>query len=295
LGTIFLAAGDYPIQMLNWEGGGGASVELYSSAGVKTAFDGETFTLVGGSAVPPKTGRNRVLGVAPWTLKEYTVVANVTEVLTAGRGLGGPGIQRGATATVPTIRYNDPSNANNGSHGADAAAFPNDAAGDNDAYGAFATTTLTLAAADAGIYTFMMYTDDDSRFRIMLGTTPQPLVGITVGDAFDSDGANGNDQFGTNSCCFDQFGHYNLAAGTYNIEAAFHEGAGGSGFFIYATQGDRNTFDPAAFQLLGANIDGAAWSVAGASALVLVPEPGSISLLGLAAVGLMARRRRQQT
>jgi hypothetical protein len=292
LGTIFLAAGDYPIQMLNWEGGGGAAVELYSSAGVKTAFDGDTFTLVGGPAVAPKTGQNRVMTVGSWTLKEYTGVANVTDVLTAGRN--GTGTQRGTTSTVPTIRYNDPQNANNGSHGADALAFPNDTAADDDAYGAFATTTLTIAAANAGRYTFMMYTDDDSRFRIMLGAVPVSLVGTTVGDSFDSDGVNGNDQFGTAGCCFDQFGHYDLAAGTYNIEAAFHEGGGGSGFFIYGTQGDRNTFDPAAFQLLGANVDNGAWTIAGAPALVLVPEPGSISLLGLATVGLMARRRRQQ-
>lgn len=293
LGTIFLAAGDYPIQMLNWEGGGGAAVELYASPGAKTAFDTATFNLVGNGAITGSTGRNRVLGVGTWTLKEYTGVANVTDVLTAGRN--GTGTQRGTTSTVPTIRYNDPQNANNGSHGADAAAFPNDTAADDDAYGAFATTTLTLAAADAGRYTFMMYTDDDSRFRIIqLGGAPVPLVGTTVGDSFDSDGVNGNDQFGTAGCCFDQFGHYDLAAGTYTIEAAFHEGGGGSGFFIYGTQGDRNTFDPNAFQLLGANTDGAVWNTNVPAGLELVPEPGSISLLGLATLGLMARRRRKQ-
>jgi len=296
LGTIFLPAGDYPIQMLNWEGGGGASVELYASPGIKTAFDTTTFNLVGNGPIAGSTGRNKVLGVAQWQLKEYTTVANVTEVITAGRGGGGPPVQRGATTAVSTIHFNDPQDANNGSHGGDAAAFPNDnAAIDDDNYGAYATTTLTLAAADVGRYTFMLYTDDDSRFRITLGGTPLPLVGTTVGDQFDSDGVNGNDQFGTNGCCSDQFGHYDLnTAGVYTIEAAFHEGGGGSGFFVYATQGDRNSFDPAAFQLLGANVNGATWNTNVPAGLQLVPEPGSISLLGLAGVGLMARRRRQQ-
>jgi Bacterial lectin/PA14 domain/PEP-CTERM motif len=290
LGAIFLTAGDHQIQMLNWEGGGGAAVEIYASAGAKTAFDYGTFSLLGSSGIPAHSGQNRVVNVAQWSLKEYTGVNNVTEVLNNGRN--GTGTQRGTTSTVFTINFNDPDNANNGSHGADAVPFPNDTPGFNDdAYGAFATTTLTIA--DAGIYTFMMFTDDDSRFRIMSGTTPLPLLGNIVGDGFDSDGNGVDDQFGTGGCCFDQLGHYDLAAGTYNIEAAFHEGGGGSGFFIYATKGERDTFDPAAFQLLGANVDGAAWNTDAVAGLQLVPEPGSISMLGLAAVGLLARRRRR--
>jgi hypothetical protein len=293
LGTIFLPAGDHKIQMLNWEGGGGATVELYSAPGMKTSFDRFTFSLVGGADIPDTVGRNRVMTVAPWTLKEYTGVANVTEVLNHGRN--GTGTQRGTTSTVPMIRFTDPQGANNGSHGADAIPFPNDTGADDDAYGAFATTTLTIAPADAGLYSFVMYTDDDSRFRIMDNSgTPMPLSGV-VGDQFDSDGINGNDQFGTNGCCFDQVGRYNLAAGTYTIEAAFHEGGGGSGFFLYGTQGDRDTFDPNVFQLLGANEDRGAWTVTGAPALDLVPEPAVTGMLALAALGLSSRRSRRQS
>jgi hypothetical protein len=294
LGTIFLPAGDYDIQMLNWEGGGGASVELYASPGLKTAFDPGTFNLVGGAAIAGTTGKNKVLGVGSWTYKSYTNAANVTEVINAGRGQASPAVLN-TTTTETTIHFHDPQGSNTGSHGGDAATFPGDTAADDNAFGGYATASLTLAAADVGRYTFMLYTDDDSRFRISLGGVPVPLVGTTTGDVFDSDGVNGNDQFGTNGCCFDQFGHYDLnTAGVYTIEAAFHEGGGGAGFFIYGTQGDRNTFDPAAFQLLGANFDGPTWNTNVAAGLQLVPEPGSISLLGLAAVGLMARRRRLQ-
>lgn len=293
LGTIFLAAGDYPIQMLSWEGSGGGAAELYASPGTKTGFDPATFNLVGNGTITGTTGRNRVVTVDPWTYEAYSTVANVTEVITAGRGGGGPPVLV-ATATVPTVNFHDPQGSNTGSHGADAATFPGDTPADDNAFGGYATTTLTIAAADAGRYTFMMYTDDDSRFRLLLGGTPVPLVGTTVGDSFDSDGIGGNDQFGTNGCCFDQFGHYDLVAGTYEIEAAFHEGGGGAGFFIYATQGDRNTFDPAAFQLLGANVDGGTWNTDVPAGLQLVPEPGAVSMLGLAAFGLIARRRRQQ-
>ena len=293
LGTIFLAAGDYPIQMLSWEGGGGGAVELYASSGTHTAFNPATFNLVGNAAIAGNTGRNRVLTVAPWSYTAYGTVANVTEVITAGRGQGGPATLV-TTATVPTVNFHDPQGSNTGSHGADAAIFPGNTAADDNNFGGYATTTLTLTAADVGIYTFMMYTDDDSRFRIMLAGVPQPLVGTTVGDSFDSDGVGGNDQFGTNGCCFDQFGHYNLStAGTYTIEAAFHEGGGGAGFFIYGTQGDRNTFDPAAFQLLGANVDGAAWNTNVPAGLQLVPEPSALLSI-LAGGGMLALRRRRR-
>jgi hypothetical protein len=153
---------------------------------------------------------------------------------------------------------------------------------------------LTISAAQAGRYTFAMFTDDQSRFRIVNSSgTPLPLVGSTTGDQFDSDGANGNDTFGTNGCCFDQIGHYDLAAGTYDIQAAFNEGGGGSGFFLYGTFGDRNDFDPTAFQLLGANQDLGPWNIAPVNSLQLVPEPGTIGLLGIAALGLVAGRRRR--
>jgi hypothetical protein len=293
LGTIFLPAGDYDIQMLNWEGGGGASVELYASPGLKTAFDPTTFNLVGGPAIVGTTGRNRVRTVSNWTYEAYTSATNVTQVVDKHFGRTSPAVLS-TTATVPTVNFQDPQGANTGGH-TPVATFPGDTAADDNNFGGFASATLTLTAADVGRYTFVMYTDDDSRFRLLLGGVPVPLVGTTVGDVFDSDGVNGNDTFGTNGCCFDQFGHYDLnTAGVYTIEAAFHEGGGGAGFFLYGTQGDRNSFDPNAFQLLGANTDGATWDTNVPAGLQLIPEPTSVSLLGLAALGLIARRRRPQ-
>lgn len=291
LGSIFLTAGDYKVQMLNWEGGGGANVELYASAGIKTAFDPATFNLVGGPAIVGSTGRNKVVNVAPWTYEAYTNAGNVTEVINKHFGLTSPAVLN-TTATVGTVNFHDPQGSNTGGH-TPLANFPGDTGADDNNFGGFATTTLTIAAADVGRYTFVMFTDDDSRFRLLLGGVPVPLVGTTIGDAFDSDGINGNDTFGTSTCCFDQFGHYDLVAGTYTIEAAFHEGGGGAGFFIYGTQGDRNTFDPNAFQLVGANVDGATWDTNVAAGLQIVPEPSSVSLLALAVVGLAARRRRR--
>ena len=295
IGTIYLPAGDHKIQVLNWEGGGGAAVEVYAAAGGRQGFDYTQFSLLGSAGVPARSGFNRVGTTSDWTYTPYTNAANVTEVLTAGRGGGGPPVA-GTTVMVPTVHFSDPQGANNGSHGTDGSpiAFPGDTAADDNNFGGYATMQLTIT--EPNVYTFMMYTDDDSRFRIANAATPTqflPLVGNVTGDAFDSNGDGIDDQFGTGGCCFDQFGHYNLAAGTYNIEAAFHEGGGGSGFFIFATQGERDNFNAADFQLLGADTVGGAWNIAAVAGIQLVPEPGSISMLGLAAVGLMARRRRQ--
>lgn len=291
LGSIYLTAGEYKIQLLNWEGGGGANVELYASPGIKTSFDPGTFNLVGGPAIVGTTGRNKVVNVAPWTYEAYTNAFNVTDVVNKHFGLASGAILN-TTVSAPTVNFRDPQGGNTGGHTPEAD-FPGGTGNDDNDFGGFATTTLTIAAADVGRYTFVMFTDDDSRFRLLLGGVPVPLVGTTTGDTFDSDGLNGVDTFGTNGCCFDQFGHYDLVAGTYTIEAAFHEGGGGSGFFIYGTQGDRNTFDPAAFQLVGQNITGNTWDTNVAAGLQIVPEPGSIGMLGLAAVGLLARRRRR--
>jgi hypothetical protein len=49
LGVLHLERGAYPIELITYERGGGAMVELYAAAGAKTAFDG-TFRLVGQSS-----------------------------------------------------------------------------------------------------------------------------------------------------------------------------------------------------------------------------------------------------
>jgi len=292
LGTIFLKAGDYPIQVVNWEGGGGAAVEVYASPGAKTAYDPSTFNLIGGPVINGSTGRNKVQTVSTWTYEPYTGATNVTDVINAHFGAASPAV-KGTTVTVPTVNFQDPQGSNTGGH-TPVADFPGNTAADDDNFGGFATATLTLAAGDVGRYTFMLYTDDDSRFSISFNGVRLQLVGTTVGDQFNLDGLPGNETFGTAGCCFDQFGHYDLSQpGVYTIETAFHEGGGGAGFFVYGTKGDRNTFDPNAFQLLGANTNGNTWDTNVPAGLQLVPEPTSMSLLGLAAVGLLARRRRQ--
>jgi hypothetical protein len=50
IGQINLAAGDYPIEFLYWERGGGALVELFGAVGHKTAMDG-TFLILGAPSV----------------------------------------------------------------------------------------------------------------------------------------------------------------------------------------------------------------------------------------------------
>jgi hypothetical protein len=231
--------------------------------------------------------------VGQWTLREYNAATSLDNILNTARGTGGTAALR-ATNTVPSIRYNDPSNPNNGSHGIDATAFPGDTPNVNDDdYGAFASVPLTITAANAGVKTFVMFADDENAMRVLNSAgVPVALLGI-AGNGTDQRDSNGDaimDEFGDfNGCCNDYFGKYDLAAGNYTIEAAFKEGGGGSGFFIYGANGNFDTFNTNDFGLLG-SLPAGPTTPAG---LQLVPEPGTFGLLGLGALGLLARRRRR--
>lgn len=292
LGQVTLPAGDHPFNLTFHEGGGGASVEFFAAQGAKTAFDTD-FNLVGGPQVTRPARPSKVNGVGQWTLREYNAAGNLDNILATARGTGGTATLR-ATNTVPSVRYVDPSGANAGTHGGDAAPFPGDMPGDDNDYGAFASAPLTISAADAGRKTFLMYSDDESAMRILNSSgVPVQLAGVAgtgTTEQRDTNADGLNDEFGKfGGCCTDYLGKYDLAAGNYTIEAAFKEGGGGSGFFIYGANGDHDSFNTNDFELLG-GLPAGPTTPAG---IQLVPEPGVTSLFALAGLGLIARRRRR--
>ena len=303
LGVVVLPAGDHPIQLLNWEGGGGASVELVSAPGVHSTMDTRVFNLVG---APEATLIRRAGTISPNGFQVVTF-NGITDPDAAGplnaldaaitafnefkAGTRTPAGQ----GTFPTVFFSDPqdrgANRNGQADFGPDRAFPGDtAAGDND-FAAAATGSLNIATG--GVYTFDVVSDDLFRFRItdasgndvdLLGTGGG---GSPTGVNTDADAAN--DAFRSTGCCADTFGYYNLAPGNYNLEVIMQEGGGGASFSLYGAFGQQTVFDPTFFQLVGQNIDSTTVRPAG---LALVPEPGTMTLLGMAAFGLMARRRR---
>jgi hypothetical protein len=290
LGVVNLPAGDYKVQLLHFEGNGGAEVELFSAPGAKTTFDGD-FNLVGGQA---RTVVKRFKTVGTWDTFTFQPSSNMASAIAAYNN-GAPAAFRSHT-NEPTLAFTDPTNPNAGSHGADRRAdYPGDTPNvDDDNFGTAARAPLSIIPADAGRYTINVFSDDGFRFRI-LDSTGNPLTAIAGPNTQlnDSNADGINDALipggGIDACCADFIGKYDLAAGNYTMEVITNEQGGGSGLFVYGAFGDFNGFDPTAFQLLGANIDTTTSLPPG---LQLVPEPGSAGLLAVGALGLLRRRRR---
>jgi hypothetical protein len=282
LGQVFLEEGDHDIQLVNWEGGGGAAVELFAAKGPKTGFDSD-FRLVGA----PEETYVRNSGRAPFgfTVRNYNGTTNLNAALTASTD-GRPPSAEGIFATV---NFADPDNA--GANRGGTVAYPNNNTANppNNDDDNFATAVSGDFSIDVtGKYTFDVLADDSMFFRILDGLTPVALSSTTanavdsntdgIADAFSNDGG----------CCSDVFGTYDLVAGTrYTIQGVVNEQGGGASFVLYGAPGQHTSFSPA-FTLVGSNINDTLTIPAG---LQLVPEPGALSVLGLAALGLIRRRR----
>jgi len=285
--ATFPSAGVYHFDMTFHDGCCGDAVELSAAQGSKGGFD-SSFLLVGGQSAV-KTKQFKTSGT--WDTYTIAGVSGMAATIAAYNN-GAPAAFRSHT-TEPTLAFTDPDpNAGNtGSHGADARTFPGDTPGvDDNNFGTAAKTTFTVTAADAGRYTIAVYTDDGFRFRILNGATAlAPIAGTNAGVDAATNGLipNGN----PDGCCTDYFGKWDLAAGTYTLEAINNEMGGGAGLLVYGAKGDFNSFDSDIFQLIGANITATTNTPAGLQ-LVAAPEPGTIGVLAIGAIAGLARRRR---
>lgn len=302
LGTIHLTAGDHPIQLLNWEGGGGASVELISAQGHHTSLN-NSFNLVGApeQTVTRRAGTISPAGFAVHSFNGLTDPDGAGPLTTLDDAISrhnalqtDPNAHNGQRLGDPTVFMSDPegrgANRNNQFDFGPDRPFPNDTAAAEDNFGTSATGELTITTA--GVYTFDVLADDLFRFRLTDSSgNDVDLLGMgasVIGQNTDADAAD--DAFRSTGCCTDRFGFYDLAAGTYDIEVIMQEGGGGASFALFGAFGQWNGFDPLLFQLVGQNIDTTATRPAG---LQLVPEPGTFAMLGIAGLGILARRRRR--
>ena len=185
---------------------------------------------------------------------------------------------------APVININD--NDTQGNYGGDSLyrSDPDQANPNSDTVNNISLlATGTIRVPAAGTYTFGVRSDDGFRLTILdrQNGTVIPFSG-TGGDA-NTQLNNGTLQAAVGRDDVDSFGTINLPAGDLPIQLLFFEGDGGSGVELFAAPGALTTFDASQFDLVGDVANGG---------LELVPEPGSAGLLGLAALGLIARRRR---
>ena len=291
-GTVYLASGDHPIQFLYWEGSGSAHTELMVAKGRFTNNNqSRAWNLVGAAEIPAgpivakKAGSITPDGWDVVVLKDgaTSLATAVTQVKNYWDTGAGTNIH---TANPDLINYTDPNGGGGSKLGYPQTPFPGDnpSAGDDKiALGAKATLDIT----DPGVYTFYLLADDGAQFRMPDITGWSVPAGQNAAITALTDGFQVTSYQSAGA-----FGQIDLAAGTYPIEAIMYENTGGSFFSIWAAYGAYSSFNDA-FQLLGENIDTSVPMTPYVPAgLRLVPEPGSLSLLGIGALAFGLRRRR---
>lgn len=282
-GVITLAAGEYDLEFVHFEGGGGAYYEVTSAQGAITDANGAQWTAVGDTTVKGARAADvvRLTGAA--------TVANAAK----------PGDNNLATATAAietAIGNNTAVTKAFTTLNIPEADMP---IADKDNYATKVTGQIKLDDANGTAgekikITFNLQSDDGASLRILgqdftvandfTGDGVAVLEEVSGDVTLKADYPTGN----TNA-----FGLIELTEGALYDFVAYHsEGGGGSQFQLWYAVGDYTGtgFDPAAFRVLSTGSDAILAANAG---LALVPEPSATGLFGLAALGLLGRRRRK--
>jgi hypothetical protein len=282
-GVINLAVGEYDLEFVHFEGGGGAYYEVTSAQGAITDANGAQWTAVGDTAVKGARAVDvvRLTGAA--------TVANAAK----------PGANDLATATAAietAIGNNTAVTKAFTTLNVPEADMP--IAGKDD-YATKVTGQIRLDDADGTAgetikITFNLQADDGASLRILgkdftvatdfTGDGVAVLEEVSGDTTLKADYPTGN----TNA-----FGLIELTEGElYNFAAYHSEGGGGSQFQLWYAVGDYTGtgFDAAVFRVLSTGSDAI---LAANTGLALVPEPSATGLFGLAALGLLGRRRRK--
>jgi PEP-CTERM motif len=281
-GVITLAAGEYDLEFIHWEGGGGAFYEVTTGTGASPT-----------TWLPMGAG-----GSTPFSPNTVRLTAPAT-VLTAAEG-GGMTANNIAQARSLIAAAEAGGTANTGSTNiarvgdGQPVGFP--AGTPADEYASLIRGNLTVDDQDATpgesiTLTFGLFSDDGHQFRVVgqdfdlatdfTGDGIAGLVDVSGDLSLTADYFTGN----TNA-----FGRITLLEGTYNFESYMFEGGGGADQETWWSVGDKtatgfdSTFRPLS-TLLGVEAN-QGWR--------LVPEPSAFVLAALGAVGLIGLLRRRK-
>lgn len=280
-GTVNLTPGQYNLEFVGFEGGGGASQEITVSVnGGPSSLLGSTVTSLSRPGV----------SAAGWSVTTSATGGTALNTIADAQAdlLNSPAA---SASGVASINYTDP-DPGVGAAGSITGdiAFPNDNAGiDDEDFGVLAQATLVIPFD--GVYRIGFQGDDGGYLRIQ-GVTGWSIVENATGAAIVSDSlGNANaagDTLWTNALTGNSrtIGEISLTAGTYNIEGLFFERGGGANWEIFGS-GVKDGL--VSYALLAANGAGTTGGFAGVG---LVPEPSSFAML-LAGSGLLMRRRRK--
>lgn len=278
-GVITLAAGDYDIEFLNWEGGGGAFYEVTTGTGASPS----TWLPMGaGGSTPFVPNTVRLSG--PATVRTRAEGGGLTaNNIAEARALIAAGPTNDGTTTIARVGDGQP------------VAFP--AGTPADEFASVITGNFLVDDGDATpgesiTLTFGLLSDDGHQFRILgqdfdlvndfTGDGVAGLVDVNGDMSLTADYFTGN----TNA-----FGRITLTEGAYDFESFMFEGGGGADQETWYSVGDKTAtgFDSSFFPLstsLGVEAN-QGWQI--------IPEPSTFVLAGLGAVGmigLVLRRRK---
>ncbi|NQT87476.1 PEP-CTERM sorting domain-containing protein [bacterium] len=180
--------------------------------------------------------------------------------------------------TGAVVNHNDPDNAGGGGYFGNGSKSPflSDQPGDDSDISFIANGTILIDTA--GYYTFGFYGDDGSQLKIDGATFDKRWSqdgdkAVAAGNIFTFEVPTGTSNSGAATW---------LDAGAHRLEFTFFELGGGAYVELWAAQGDFASFNSNDFHLIGDVANGG---------LQLVPEPATLTLLGL---GLLAARRRRK-